>query len=70
MVRIKYYKIEDGKKVYYFDNKLVGNEYQAVTKTVNEEQISYTLARKRVAKIKVFKEDKNNLKGDIADANV
>jgi hypothetical protein len=50
-----YYKTEDGKKVYYFEGKLIGNEFQAVTFIVRKTRISVTNARKRVAKIKEFK---------------
>jgi len=51
-----YYRVVDGEKVYYIDNKKVGTEYDVVKLLIGK-GMSSSKAHKKITKIK---ENKNN----------
>ena len=55
----EYYKTDaSGSVVYYFDYRPVGDMAKAIQHIVNKKRLSFSKARKYVAKIKQYVEDK------------
>jgi hypothetical protein len=54
----EYYKIKDDIKMYYFDNKLIGDEFTTKKYLIAHFHIAPTKAKKRLLKIKEWIENK------------
>ena len=54
----EYYKLKDGIKMFYFDNKLIGDEFTTKKYLIAHFHVAPTKAKKHLLKIKEWIENK------------
>ena len=53
-----YYKMTEGKKIYYYNHKVIGEEFEMKKHLVSELKMSFTKAKRTILKIKEWKDEK------------
>lgn len=60
MEQSEYYKLENEKRIYYVDNKLIGEKFLVVKYLIAKKGMSSSKAHKRIDKIRLYKEKKQD----------